>query len=154
MTIYIPPQLKRLLFFLVIFIALFIVADRMLTPETYGDLGNYRAASLIDNEAYEPVYAGQESCRDCHSDVAEQIDTDMHSQISCETCHNAAYAHTQDPFSGSVLKPEGRDFCGRCHSLNAARPQEVISQIDLAAHNTDFTCTECHNHHQPWEIAD
>lgn len=154
MNLYIPPQIKRLLFFLVIFVTIFLVVRRVLTPETFGELGHYRAASLIDNENFDPVYAGRELCVECHQDMGELIEYDLHSEISCETCHSAGYSHSLYPDSVSVLIPDGRSFCGLCHSQNAARPENVITQIDLKTHNRDNNCIDCHNPHQPWELKE
>jgi hypothetical protein len=152
MKIYIPPQVKRLLFFLVIFIAIFIFLRRMLIPDTFGDLGHYRAASIIDNAAKEPVYAGHETCVLCHDDVGEQLSNDVHSGLHCEICHEAGYAHSMDPTPDNIVKPSGREFCGLCHSYSPTRPGDVISQVDLKEHNIESNCIECHNPHQPWEM--
>ena len=152
MKIYIPPQVKRLLFFLLIFITMFILLRKLLIPETFGELGHYRAASLLDNEAHEIVFAGQESCLECHGDIGDLIEFDLHSEMNCETCHNAGYIHSQSPEPANIQIPSGRIFCGTCHSQNAARPDQVITQIDLKVHNTDINCIDCHNPHQPWEL--
>lgn len=153
MKIYIPPQIKRLAFFFVIFVGLFILVRWMLVPESFGDYGHYRANSLIDNAAFENHYAGQESCMACHQDVAELKDYDLHSDLTCETCHGPGQAHVNAPETVDVLLPSGREFCGLCHSLNAARPSRYINQVDLSDHNTDRDCMYCHNAHQPWELA-
>jgi nitrate/TMAO reductase-like tetraheme cytochrome c subunit len=51
-----------------------------------------------------------------------------------------------------ILKPTGREFCGSCHALNAAKLKSAIFQIDLYKHNIGKNCIECHNPHQPWEM--
>jgi hypothetical protein len=154
MKIYIPPQVKRLLFFLVIFMAIFILIKRQMVPDTFGDIGHYRAASLQDNEAQELVYAGREACVECHQDVAELIEYDLHSEISCETCHDAGYLHSQNPETVRIHVKSGREFCGLCHSMNAAKSSDVIFQIDLNDHYTEKDCIDCHNSHQPWELKE
>jgi hypothetical protein len=152
MNIYIPPQLKRLSFFLLIIVTVFIFGRRLLVPETFGDLGHYRASSLLDNEKFEPIFAGHTACLECHQDIAESLEYDLHSDISCETCHGPGYQHTLDPGSIRMSLPSGRDFCGTCHSQNAARAKNAVFQVNMNDHNTEFDCKECHNPHQPWDL--
>jgi hypothetical protein len=52
--------------------------------------------------------------------------------------------------ASDILKPTGREFCGRCHGKNAAKLPESVMQVDLTKHNIGKNCTECHNPHQPW----
>jgi DnaJ-class molecular chaperone len=97
-------------------------------------------------------YAGQQACFECHQDIEDLKAQDVHSQINCETCHGPGQKHVESSALADILKPAGREFCGRCHSMNAAKKKDAIFQIDLKEHNTDKNCIECHNPHQPWEV--
>jgi DnaJ-class molecular chaperone len=123
-----------------------------LVPDTFGNYGHYRAASLIDNTLPEIQYAGQESCFKCHQNIEDKKSQDVHSEIHCETCHGPGEKHVISSKVEDIFKPSGREFCGKCHSLNAAKLKSAVFQIDLEKHNTGKNCIECHNPHQPWEM--
>jgi len=133
-------------------IGLFLVLRHFLVPESYGDLGHYRANSLQDNEKFEIIHAGKESCNDCHEDMAELKAMDLHSGLSCETCHGPGLAHMNNTDSVDMILPDGRAFCGLCHEKNAARRTDAVIQVELKVHNPDKNCTYCHNPHAPWEL--
>lgn len=147
-----PVQIKRHLIILAISITIFIVIRQLLIPDSFGDLGHYRANSLDDNLLFEPHYAGQEACFECHEDIKDLKDMDVHSGFSCETCHGPGLGHTINPDSLDMLIPDSRDFCGLCHAKNTARKEKVVIQIELKEHNPDKNCTYCHNPHAPWEL--
>ena len=152
MKLYIPPQIPRLALAFAIFISLFLFLRSVLIPDTFGELGHYRAASLIDNTLPEIHYAGQKACFECHQDIEDRKAQDVHSDIRCETCHGPGQKHVISSKAGDILKPADREFCGNCHGLNAARQKSVVFQVDLNKHNVGKNCTECHNPHQPWEM--
>ena len=137
-----------------IFIALFLVLRHILVPDTFGQYGHYRGASLTDNAAFEIHYAGQQACFECHQDIEDLKTQDVHSTIHCETCHGPGLKHTETSEAGDVIKPSEREFCGSCHALNAARRPDAIVQVDLKKHNTEKKCIECHNAHQPWKMKE
>jgi hypothetical protein len=152
MKFYIPPQITRLAIAFAVFISLFLLVRRILVPDTFGEYGFYRGASLIDN-ADKPVhYAGQQACFDCHQDVEDLKLQDVHSEIKCETCHGPGYNHAREGDASEILKPSSREFCGSCHAKNAAKQSDAIFQVDLKEHNTGKKCIECHNPHQPWNM--
>ena len=146
--------MPRLFFFLVIFIALFLGIRQLLIPESFGQYGHYRGLSLEENELIEIKYAGKESCTECHEEIAEMLSYDVHSEISRESCHGPGHQHVLLPDSIELTRPEGREFCGVCHSTNAARSRNFVFQIDMKEHNTEKDCIECHNPHVPWEIEE
>lgn len=152
MRIYIPPQVTHLLFFLIIFIVIFSLVRRSLVPDTFGEYGHYRGASISDNAKHNIVYAGQDSCISCHQDIYDLKQEDLHYELNCESCHDSGNEHVKSPDRVNSYIPEGRDFCGLCHSQNAARSDDVVFQIDLNEHYIDKNCIDCHNPHQPWEI--
>ena len=147
-----PIQIKRHLIILSIAIVIFILIRQLLVPDSFGDLGHYRANSLGDNELFEMQYAGEGSCIDCHEDIYDLKDMDLHKEIACESCHGPSLTHTETNEAADVWVPDGRDFCGLCHSQNAARKMDVVLQVDLKEHNPEKNCTHCHNPHAPWEL--
>ena len=152
MKFYIPPQLTRLAIAFAIFISLFLVLRHFLVPDTFGEYGHYRGASLIDNALPEIHYAGQQACFECHQDIEDMKKLDVHNEIHCETCHGPGQKHVLSGEAADILKPTGREFCGRCHSTNAAKQISAVFQIDLKKHNVNRNCLECHNPHQPWKM--
>jgi hypothetical protein len=152
MKFYVPPQIPRLLIAFGLFITLFLVLRHFLVPATFGVYGHYRAASLIDNAQPEIHYSGQEACFSCHQAIQDKKSQDVHSEIHCETCHGPGEKHVLSSRKEDILRPTGREFCGKCHSLNAAKLKSAVFQIDLTKHNVGRNCIECHNPHQPWEM--
>jgi hypothetical protein len=151
MKFYVPPQLTRLAIAFGIFITLFILVRNLLVPETFGEFGHYRGASLIDNALPEIHYAGEKACFDCHQDIEDLKKGDVHNGIRCETCHGPGQKHVLSADAADILKPTGRDFCGNCHGKNAAKRVSAVFQVDLNKHNEGKNCLECHNPHQPWK---
>ena len=151
---YIPPQIPRLALVFGIFIVLFLILRNFLIPDTFGENGPYRSASLLDNEQIEIHYSGQQACFECHRDVEDLKALDVHSGVRCEACHGPGQKHNLSSLPADILKPAGREFCGSCHSLNAAKPKDAVFQVDLKEHNVDKNCTDCHNAHQPWEMKE
>jgi hypothetical protein len=154
MKLYIPPQLKRLALAFAVFISLFLLIRHYLVPDTFGQFGFYRGASLADNEAVPLHYAGKAACIDCHQEIEDAKKEDAHKGIACETCHGPGLKHIETTEAGDIVKPSDREFCGLCHKLNAARKSDVVAQVDLKKHNIDKKCIECHNPHQPWKMKE
>lgn len=152
MKFYIPPQITRLALAFAVFIALFLVVRHQLKPKSFGKYGHYRAESLVDNANIDINYAGHTACYDCHEDIRDLKETDAHSGLHCEICHGPGEKHVNSADAADIIKPTGREFCGRCHSKNAGKSEDVITQIDLKEHNVGKNCTECHNPHAPWEM--
>ena len=154
MKFYIPPQITRLALAFAIFIFLFLLVRHFLVPESFGKYGPYRADALIDNGQVEIHYAGQNACFECHQDVEDLKLMDVHSEVHCETCHGPGQKHVVSGELSDIIKPNSREFCGLCHSKNAARKQDAVFQVDLKEHNVEKKCIDCHNPHQPWEMKE
>lgn len=147
-----PTQLKRLIPMFIVFIGLFLLLRHLLVPDSFGQYGHYRGDALIDISSTELIHASKEDCYDCHDDIQEKIESDAHAELSCLICHGPGLAHVDNPESGNILKNSGREFCGKCHQINAARSSDVIFQVDIATHHTEIdNCIECHNPHEVWE---
>jgi DnaJ-class molecular chaperone len=150
-----PPQLKVLIPLFVIFIAIFVVIRHFLVPVSFGEYGHYRGNSLIDNANREIVYSTKETCIECHPDINEKLQSDLHAHLSCVVCHGPGLEHANSPDASNIIKLSGRDHCGRCHGLNPARAKDAITQIDVKAHHIEKdNCIECHNPHQVWELKE
>jgi len=145
-----PLHLRRLLLVFVVLLTLFIVAKKVLTPKSFGQFGHYRGLALDEIKAHDAKYMGEKSCAECHEDFMDLKTGDMHTGLSCETCHGPGWKHIEDPAPGQLTIPEGRAFCLVCHSKNPARPADQILQIYSDEHNTESNCIECHNPHAPW----
>ena len=169
-----PDQVKRLLIAFVIIIALFLFLRFLLIPDTFGDLGHYRAAAIDDNAGMPLKHAGREACIECHEDVVEELSYGFHETLACEGCHGPAYQHAQyagevdpDNFPDSLrlMKPIERKSCARCHDLNRARikfasdstDMSAVVMVDVKDHNhfvyeetnDIIRCVECHYPHSP-----
>ena len=149
-----PPQLKRILPLFAVFVFLFLLIRYFLIPESFGEHGHYRFNSVEDNKKKEIHYAGKELCAECHEDHVENLKTDLHADLSCETCHGPGLAHSVLEDAASISIEGDRQFCGLCHSLNPSRKMKVVVQVDIQDHNIEKKCIECHNPHMPWEIEE
>ena len=145
-----PVQVKRLIMAFAFFIVLMLVVRYFLKPDSWGDLGPYRSLALKEIAGKEPKYVDSESCTMCHDSIANLKSGGEHKTVNCQTCHGPGYRHINEPEKENIEKPEGREFCVRCHAKNAARPQNIIKQVDAIEHNKGEICISCHNPHKPW----
>jgi hypothetical protein len=131
-------------------VLLFVGARPFFIPETFGDIGHYRAAAIGDAQARPVHYAAGTECATCHSDIAalrvEQ--KSRHGAISCQSCHGPLAAHVAAEGANKPARPEIVPLCTRCHELNAGRPK-FIPQVDSAEHAGGDSCASCHNPHAP-----
>ena len=145
-----PLQVKRLLILFAILIGIMLALKFLLTPESWREYGPYRGNSLTEIAAQEAKYVDFETCAMCHDSIANMRMEGEHKTIQCEICHGPGYKHMDDPEINTMLIPQGRAYCVRCHATNAARPKNIIKQIDAIEHNEGENCITCHNPHQPW----
>lgn len=148
------PQVKKLLILFTVFISLFLLVRYFLKPDSFGEKGFYRAHSLIENEQFPLTYAGSTSCESCHPEQVENLVTDLHDVMSCETCHGPAMTHINQPDSIKLTHPTDRAFCASCHGNHSARSTDLINQVDIASHNINNRCIDCHNPHMPWDLKE
>ena len=150
-----PPQLKVLVPLFAVFISIFLILRIFLVPDTFYEFGHYRGNSLADNANKEFVFSNKETCIECHPDIYEKQQSDLHAGLSCLICHGTGREHTESPEPSNILKKSGRDHCGRCHGNNPARSPNIITQINIEDHYSEKTnCIECHNPHQVWELTE
>ena len=143
-----PQQVSRLLVVFAVAIAALLAARTYLVPETFGELGHYRAAALDSIKAHPKKYAGHQECSLCHRPIAEKRLASNHRGVACEVCHGPAMAHVSQPMNVRPQAPRGRDFCVLCHAYNPSRPTG-FPQIDSVAHNPRVPCMTCHDPHAP-----
>ena len=143
-----PQQVTRLIVVFALVGTALVVARQLLIPETFGELGHYRAAALDSAAGHEKKYAGREECALCHSDVEELRAASSHRGVSCEVCHGPAANHVAGPMEVKPMIPRERDNCTLCHSYNPSRPTG-FPQIEPLTHNAPTVCVACHSPHAP-----
>ncbi len=144
-----PDQVVRLAVLFIIAAAALIVARGRLVPESFGELGHFRADAVDVIVAREPRYGGWQLCVECHDTEGEEKDRSYHRTLSCEVCHGPSYAHANDLDAPLPVVPRKRgEACLYCHGYLAARPTG-FPQIIERLHNPNMPCIECHDPHDP-----
>ncbi len=159
-----PRHVLRLLVVIALLGLCGLGSQQYLKPATFGEIGNYRAESLSEIMVREPVHQGKSSCEECHADIYELHEKDIHYGVQCEDCHGPARNHVlhhsgEDatiPAEMAVLSKEYTlEGCLFCHRKLVARPPS-FPQIDPLEHfaflkvkDPTTRCTECHSPHEP-----
>jgi len=144
-----PSQIKRLLVLGVIIVSLFLLLKFLMTPVSFGQFGHYRGLALDEIAAHPVKYIGSKTCIKCHDTIVTMKNEGYHSDIECENCHGPAYKHNKTPKKVKLFKPDSREFCAKCHSVNLARPEKAITQQKINKHHPGKKCITCHNPHEP-----
>jgi hypothetical protein len=143
-----PFQLIQLgVIFVAVGVSVFFLRQNFI-PESFGELGHYRADAVAANAAQEIRYAGWQVCTTCHSDKVEMKNSSYHRTVSCEACHGPAADHAEDFIDHLPEVPTGRESCLACHSYLASRPTG-FPQIIEERHNPVRPCSACHDPHDP-----
>ncbi len=143
-----PTQLLQLgIIFAVVGVGVVMLRQEFI-PETFGDLGHYRAAAVDANAELKPRYAGWETCAKCHPDKIETKNKSFHRTVSCEACHGPAVDHTRRAMRIRPEVPTGREPCLACHEYLESKPTG-FPQIIAERHNPMRSCTSCHDAHDP-----
>ncbi|GGK22533.1 hypothetical protein GCM10007962_15910 [Yeosuana aromativorans] len=149
-----PKIIFRLLLSFIAFVTLFVLIRQFVIPDSFGKYGHYRANSIDDNKARPLFYKGEKKCIECHQDIYDLQSADVHSEISCETCHPPIINATSD-CKLNIPELKGTiEFCAQCHTKNAAREAIGFPNIDIEEHKGNKNCIECHNPHAPWELTE
>lgn len=121
-----------------------------------GEYGFYRAVAPEHARDFTIKHVGETVCIDCHDDVAELHDKDVHATVACEDCHGPGWEHADDPLEVPPdYVPKGKQYCLICHQRLDARPgafpqielQEHYDFVGVADKSTD--CIACHSPHEP-----
>jgi len=154
-----------------IFLLIFIVgiagfgAQRLLRPEGFGETGHYRVDSLFEIMDRDPVHRGKEICRECHEEILDVHEKDIHYDVKCEDCHGPGDLHVRfnlgeddegiSEEDAVMPKEYTLEGCLFCHRKLAARPG-TFPQVDPAEHyrflhvnDPKTRCIECHSPHEP-----
>ncbi|MFC1661448.1 hypothetical protein ACFL3S_08375 [Gemmatimonadota bacterium] len=143
-----PQQVSRLLVAFLLAGTALAVARHFLVPDTFGDLGHYRAAALDSIASHEKKYAGREECALCHGAIEAARAASNHRGVTCEVCHGPAADHASSPLEVKPDIPRERALCTLCHSYMPSRPTG-FPQIDPDSHNSPAPCVACHEPHSP-----
>lgn len=144
----------RVLFVLLLAIAVIMVGRSLLVPKSYGMYGPYRYDNVTEQaNVRAPLHGGAASCTDCHAERAKAHAGGSHKVVSCEICHGALGHHVKD---GKVVARMGVDqsftLCARCHRKVLGRP-EKFPQVVLSQHVESKlegrVCLDCHDPHSP-----
>ncbi len=127
--------------------AMFLVAQAVLVPADFGQVGHYRTGALTSNRARPIAYAGQPACVDCHTDVAEAKAANQHRGVRCEACHGPQARHASTG-EDKPPRPNPATLCIRCHAAIPGRPAS-FPQISVDEHSGGEVCTTCHVAHAP-----
>ncbi|MHC5005017.1 MAG: hypothetical protein ACYTJ0_18060 [Planctomycetota bacterium] len=138
----------------------FLIVQRVLQPESFGQQGHFRADSVDEIAMREPVHQGRDSCAECHVEIHAVHQKDVHWSVQCEDCHGPGLAHMRyyrdnDPAVSPdeatmpkeytlehVTNPDTR--CIECHSPH--EPLFLIEPVSEArVHPTIFECDDCHS---------
>jgi len=149
-----PKLIFRLFLSFVLFVSVFIFIQQHLKPDSFGKYGHYRANAIDDNKMRTSYFKSENKCKECHQDIYDLKDNDVHYGVRCESCHspkiNASVECKEMP-----PKVEGTlKFCGQCHAMNLGRLKKGVPQLDFKEHKQGQNCIECHNPHAPWELKE
>jgi predicted CXXCH cytochrome family protein len=119
-------------------------------PDTFGDIGHYRAAAVGEASERPLQFADGATCDTCHSDVvtlrAEK--KSRHVNIACQSCHGALGEHVESSGEKKPVLPDAATLCVRCHEQTAGRPL-TMPQVTSTEHSGGERCTTCHSPHAP-----
>jgi len=141
-----PKHIFRLVALILGLLVLAFIAKPFLTVESFYRFGHYRANSVPQIAAREPVLQTASYCKDCHTERHAQWSAGSHKSVTCEICHGAAQGHPQ---KGKLPIPKDTvKLCTLCHEAMPGRPS-TQPQIQVARHAGGQQCIVCHNPHSP-----
>ena len=133
---------------------------KMLTPDSFGVYGHYRADAIKEASLVPIRHGTNTSCFKCHPYEAKIHKKGRHKTISCEFCHGTYTDHIAGGKKIKTLpvkkKKEITTLCLRCHNTEIkARHKEVIKTVAMPNHLKDqavkitHNCNQCHHVHAP-----
>jgi hypothetical protein len=144
----------------------FAISRHFLVPDTFGDLGYFRASSLTEHMAQPVVHGAADACASCHQEQQTQHMGGAHKNVGCEVCHAPLTAHVRPGAEGALEKfadmpsTPSETLCLTCHQRLPARP-EAFPQVVVTEHLLALevlapgepapvdTCFLCHAQHSP-----
>lgn len=144
-----PDQVIRLGILLIIGLAAMIVIRFKFVPESFGEVGHYRADAVPAIASRDIQYGGSQICVECHDAEGEAKRTSYHHGLSCEVCHGPSATHANDYEAQTPIIPRERgEACLYCHAYLSSRPTG-FPQIIERLHNPLKPCIGCHDPHDP-----
>jgi hypothetical protein len=136
-----------------------VLGRSLFVPDTWGEYGWYRGASVAEHRAKPVRHGGDEACAMCHDAEYAEHEAGVHARVQCELCHGPVAAHVNLE-EGEVLAEmpvrRSRELCELCHRRLEARPAD-FPQIDVREHVvssggelTNDACFQCHDPHSPY----
>ncbi len=155
---------QRAIGILVILVVLIVGGRMIFLPDSWGELGYYRADAVID-ELNEPVRHGQnKSCKECHKYVYKAKEHSVHERLACESCHAPLDSHVKSGKKVADMPVAGEEEltrqCLGCHKDVTGRKEFFPVIVDKKTHlqeqgkDLDNECSQCHNVHAPKEHID
>jgi hypothetical protein len=131
-------------------VAAFLVIRPWFVPDTFGEIGHYRAAAVVEARERPVHFADGQTCETCHSDVvALRIEKkSRHGRIACQSCHGPLEAHVASEGRQKPALPDVVPLCTRCHEATAGRSRQ-IPQVNPGEHSGGEKCSTCHAPHVP-----
>ncbi len=87
-------------------------------------------------------------CSACHANIARTLTISHHTYVTCIRCHETPEEHKVNPRQYTPSKPDSREFCGGCHSVDASS-ERGIPRVEIATHGERYVCWQCHYPHLP-----
>jgi len=143
----VPKHILRLVMLIVAGFAIAVLAKWYLTDKSFYRFGHYRADSVVEVAAQEPVIQTPRRCQTCHSERHAQWSANNHKTVICEVCHGPGRGHPQR-VAKLTIPADTTKLCTLCHQRMAARPR-AQPQIDPVRHSGGAQCIVCHNPHAP-----
>ncbi len=172
-------HLWKLFFLIVVVGAGSAFARTLMVPESFGQLGPYRAAALDEIASRPVVFQADKVCLECHTDVEEERAESPHKAVRCWHCHGIGREHVAaarkaeesgDDWSAEAEEWDGnfytsqdlfitdnRASCLACHLEVVGMPEDFLG-INVEEHLEEMeaeepdslgVCFECHGGHDP-----
>jgi hypothetical protein len=128
----------------------FLAARPFFVPDTFGDLGDYRAAAVVEARERPLHFADGAACETCHGDVVtlRTEKKSRHLNIRCQSCHGPLAEHVDSAGERKPALPDAALLCIRCHEETAGRPRRM-PQVKSTEHSGGERCVTCHSPHAP-----
>lgn len=118
---------------------------------------------MSDFELQAADYVGDDTCLECHEDVAEKMADSLHMKLAdhefdtanrCETCHGAGSAHAESAgetampynFNEETIEADTRANCVACHNGGV-----TMTWHDSEHSAAGVLCMDCHDVKAPYQ---
>ena len=151
---------------IILIVIIGLIVRKLLQPVSFDEHGHYRYDAVSELQTQKLINQNINTCAECHNDIYQLHEKDVHFSVPCVDCHGAGYLHTlfykggdsaknitkEQAYLEKEYKLEG---CLYCHRKLKAKPSD-FPQIDQAEHykflhvnDLKTKCVECHSPHQP-----